>query len=179
MFHASFASAFTPDHELWHPRCLELEDHDCSTDQLPANLKLAQNLLLHLDACKSMGPNEIHPKILRELADVNMRSQLFSKGLGNLDSSQVDWKLANVPIFKKGKKEDPGSYRPNRLTSVPGKIVLGVIKKHLKGNADIGHSQHGLLRGRSCLTNFFFLVPSNSGYSMILWFMDNLIHIGK
>lgn len=105
MFHASFASAFTPDHELWHPRCLELEDHDCSTDQLPANLKLAQNLLLHLDACKSMGPNEIHPKILRELADVNMRSQLFSKGLGNLDSSQLTGSWQMFQFSRRGRKK--------------------------------------------------------------------------
>lgn len=52
----------------------ELEDHDCSSDQLPANLKLVQNLLLHLDACKSMGHNEIHARILRELAVIIMRS---------------------------------------------------------------------------------------------------------
>ena len=29
----------------------------------------------------------------------------------------VDWKLANVmPIFKKGRKDDPGSYRPISLS---------------------------------------------------------------
>ena len=69
----------------------------------------------------------------------------------------VDWKLANVPIFKKGKKEDPGNYRPVSLTSVPGKImenvILGVTEKHLRDNAVIGHSQHGFTRGKSCLTS--------------------------
>ena len=70
----------------------------------------------------------------------------------------VNWKLANVvPMFKKGKKEDPGNYRPVSLTSVPGKIIekviLGVIEKHLRDNAVLGHSQHGFMRGKSCLTN--------------------------
>jgi len=38
----------------------------------------------------------------------------------------VSWKLANVvPVFKKGKKEDPGNYRPITLTS--GKIMENII----------------------------------------------------
>lgn len=120
----------------------ELEDHDCSSDQLPANLKLVQNLLLHLDACKSMGHNEIHARMLRELAVIIMRSLSiifqwpWQPRQVNFQSTETNIVL----IFKKGKKEGPGNYRPNSLTSVPGKIVLGVIKKHLKDNADIGHS---------------------------------------
>jgi len=33
------------------------------------------------------------------------------------------------------------------------KIILGVTEKHLKDSAVIGHTQHGFMRGRSCLTN--------------------------
>ena len=67
----------------------------------------------------------------------------------------VDRKLAYVfPVIKKSKKEDPNSYGPVSLTSVPSKIMekmmLGVIEKHLKDNSDIGRSQHKLMRGRSC-----------------------------
>ena len=67
----------------------------------------------------------------------------------------VDRKLAYVfPVIKKSKKEDPNSYGPVSLTSVPSKIMekmmLGVIEKHLKDNSDFGRSQHKLMRGRSC-----------------------------
>ncbi|GAB0184195.1 mitochondrial enolase superfamily member 1 [Grus japonensis] len=158
-FNAFFASVFNTDDRLWDPRCPKLEDHDCGNDKLPADPKLVRDLLLHLDAFKSIGPNGIHPRVLRELADVIARplSIIFQQFWKSGEVS-VDWKLANVvPIFKKGKKEDPHNYRPVSLTSVPGKIMekitLGVIKKHLKDNTVIGHSQHGFMRGRACLTN--------------------------
>ncbi|GAB0181631.1 mitochondrial enolase superfamily member 1 [Grus japonensis] len=159
MFNAFFASVFNTDDRLWDPSCPELEDCDCGNDKLPADPEIVRDLLLHLDAYKSMGPDGIHPRVLRELADVIARplSIIFQRSWES-GEVPVDWKLANVvPIFKKGKKEDPGNYRPVSLTSVPGKIMekimLGVIEKHVEDNAVIGHSQHGFVRGRACLTN--------------------------
>ena len=62
-----------------------------------------------------------------------------------------------APIFKKGQKDDPGSYRPISLTSVPGKvmerIISGTIMDQLKVNQGIRPSQYGFMNGRSCLTN--------------------------
>ncbi|MWK60461.1 hypothetical protein GO594_31295, partial [Pseudomonas otitidis] len=62
-----------------------------------------------------------------------------------------------TPIYKKGHKEDPGNYRPVRLTLVPGKvmerIISGTIMDQLKVNQGIRPSQHGFTNGRSCLTN--------------------------
>ncbi|KAK4825198.1 hypothetical protein QYF61_025126 [Mycteria americana] len=69
-----------------------------------------------------------------------------------------DWRLANVtPVFKKGRKEDSGNYRPVSLTLVPGKIMelitLSAIMWHVQDNQVIRPSQHGFMKGRSCLTN--------------------------
>ncbi|GAB0183856.1 mitochondrial enolase superfamily member 1 [Grus japonensis] len=69
-----------------------------------------------------------------------------------------DWRKANVtPVFKKGKKEDPGNYRPVSLTSIPGKVmeqlILGVINKHVEEKVVIGSGQHGCSKGKSCMTN--------------------------
>ncbi|CAM4692587.1 unnamed protein product [Lepidochelys kempii] len=62
-----------------------------------------------------------------------------------------------MPIFKKGKKEDPGNYRPVRLTSIPGKVMKQVLKesilKHLEERKLIRNSQHGFTKGKLCLTN--------------------------
>ena len=57
----------------------------------------------------------------------------------------------------KGPKNDPGNYRPVSLTSVPCKIMEGILRDHLLDHVDTNHiisvKQHGFVRGRSCLTN--------------------------
>ncbi|KAK4832453.1 hypothetical protein QYF61_023177 [Mycteria americana] len=70
----------------------------------------------------------------------------------------VNWELANVmPIYKKGQKKDLGKYRPVSLNSVPGKvmeqIILSAITWHVQDNQVIRPSQHGFMKGRSCLNN--------------------------
>jgi ribonuclease P/MRP protein subunit RPP40 len=69
-----------------------------------------------------------------------------------------DWREANVtPIFKKGKKHEPGNYRPVSLTNIACKVMERVIKdsmvEYLEGNNVTSKTQHGFRPGRSCVTN--------------------------
>ncbi|KFP58288.1 RNA-directed DNA polymerase from mobile element jockey, partial [Cathartes aura] len=97
-----------------------------------------RDYLSKLDIHKSMGPDGMHPRGLRDLADVITRPLLIifdqSWRLGEVPE---DWRKANVPpIFKKGKKEDPGNYRPVNLTSIPVKVmeqlIMETISRHMK-----------------------------------------------
>ncbi|KFO90175.1 hypothetical protein N320_04114, partial [Buceros rhinoceros silvestris] len=95
--------------------------------------------LLHsLNVQKSMGPDEIHPRVLRELAQVLTKPlSIISQRSWLTGEIPADWRLANMTlIYTKGKREDPGNYRPFSLTSVPGKlmeqIILSVITQHVR-----------------------------------------------
>ncbi|KFW88908.1 hypothetical protein N305_01658, partial [Manacus vitellinus] len=112
-------------------------------DRKPNNPPVIQeetvcDLLSHLDPHKSTGPDGIHPRVMRELAEVlaKLLSIIYQQSwlTGEVPD---DWKLANVtPIHKKGYKEDLGNYRPVSLPSVPGEvmeqIILSAITQHLQ-----------------------------------------------
>ncbi|KAK4819670.1 hypothetical protein QYF61_009779, partial [Mycteria americana] len=161
VLNAFFASVFISRAECsMGTQPLELEDRD--GDQTGAPIiqgEMVSDLLHHLDTHKSMGPDEIHPRVLKELADVLTKPlSIIYQQSWLTGEVPADWRLANVtPIFKKGRKEDPGNYRPVSLTSVPGKlmeqIILSAITWHVENNQGIKPSQHGFRKGRSCLTN--------------------------
>ncbi|XP_050792312.1 myoD family inhibitor domain-containing protein isoform X1 [Gopherus flavomarginatus] len=121
--------------------------------------EVVQDYLEKLDEHKSMGPDALHPRVLKELVDVIAKPLvIIFENVWRSGKVPNDWKKANVvPIFIKGKEEDPGNYRPVSLSSMPGKIMEQVLKesilKHLEEKKVIRNSQHGFTKGKSCLTN--------------------------
>ncbi|GAB0181963.1 mitochondrial enolase superfamily member 1 [Grus japonensis] len=132
---------------------------------------MVSDLLHHLDTHKSMGPDGIHPKVLRELAEVLTKPlSIIYQQSWLTKEVPVDWRLGNVTsIDEKGLTEDLGNYRPVSLTLVPEKvmeqIILTAIMRHVLDNQVIRPSQHGFMKGRSCLTNLmsFCEIPVDEG----------------
>jgi len=88
-----------------------------------------------------------------------------------MDESEVpnDWKYANMsPISKKRSRSSAKNYRPVSLTSLICKIFETIIRdtlvKQLENNLLIKDSQHGLWKGRSCLTNHLSFLDIVTGY---------------
>lgn len=89
----------------------------------------------------------MHPQVLRELADVIAKPFfiIFERSwrAGKLPADRR--KTNVIAVFKNGKKENSGNYRPVSLTSIPGKVIgqliLDVIymgrKKRLSGVVDM------------------------------------------
>ncbi|TRZ14589.1 hypothetical protein HGM15179_012518 [Zosterops borbonicus] len=78
-----------------------------------------RELLSSLDVHRSVAPDGIHPRVMRELADelAKLLSIIYQQSWLTAEVPG-DWKLTNVmPIHKKGGKEDAGNYSPVSLTS--------------------------------------------------------------
>ena len=156
-----FSSVFTKEVTSSMPEARRIFTGDNSEvlKDITVDVDIVRTKLKALRPDKAAGPDNIPPKLLRELSEelCHPLSVILQR---SLDEGVVpnDWKLANVcPIHKKGSRAQASNYRPVSLTSQICKVLESVIRTvvvdHLEKYSLIKDSQHGFRRGRSCLTN--------------------------
>ena len=142
-----------PDGEL-----PDISDKELITPPL-SSIHVTEEMVLkklkNLDPSKSPGPDEIHPRVLKETATAIAPALtiLYNNILTSHDVPE-DWRTAIITaIFKKGSKSDPGNYRPVSLTCIICKILESIIYdfiiEHLIKNNLLTKSQYGFISKRS------------------------------
>ena len=125
-----FASVFVnePTREL---PLFDTRYHGKPVTSLQTNLQELTKRLKYLNACKSMGPDECHPRVLRENADIlNIPLQtIFDKTFAEGRIPSI-WKDANISaLYKnKGDKSETTNYRPVSLTCLPSRICERTVR---------------------------------------------------
>ncbi|XP_077149043.1 P2X purinoceptor 4 isoform X1 [Ranitomeya variabilis] len=101
--------------------------------RISINRKIVKKHLANINEL-SPGPDELHPRVLKEIAEEIFEPlSIIFENSWRTGEVPEDWRRANVvPIFKQGKKVDPGNYRPVSLTSIPGKNFEQIIKHNVR-----------------------------------------------
>ena len=136
ILNAQFSSVFTEDSPTDfsdHTRWRNNKQYP-NIDDIEIFTEVIEKLLHDLNPHKSMGPDNLHPKVLKHLASTIAPSlQLIFQTSIVTGRVPSDWKHANVsPIFKKGERYNPVNYRPVSLSCICSKILEHIITKHLQ-----------------------------------------------
>ena len=95
-------------------------------------------LLKGLNHSKALGPDELHPRALKELATElgPVFSHLFQQSIV-IGEITKEWSLANMcPLFKKGDRSLACNYRPVYLTCVPCKLLVHIVCSNIMAHLD-------------------------------------------
>ncbi len=132
--------------------------------------------LIKLNASKAQGPDGIHPRLIKEIAnELTTPLTLLFKASIEHKSLPTDWKNATVSaIHKKGSRKQPSNYRPVSLTCISCKVLESIVRDsiidHMKENNLFSDSQFGFIGGRSTVLQLLKVLDSwtttldNKGY---------------
>ena len=115
-------------------------------------------LLQGLNPNKASGPDQISPRLLKELhAEVTpILTHILQLSL-TTGIVPDDWRHATVaPVYKKGPKYKPSNYRPISLTCIASKIMEHILVSNIMSFFDehniLSPYQHGFRSKHSCET---------------------------
>ena len=152
-----FKSVFTDERPL-DDDILKMHQSYTDIDKITITTLGIQKLLEQLQPHKAMGPDQLHPRVMKEVA-AHLAPSLQIIFAKSLNSGEVpeDWLKAHVtPIYKKGERYLASNYRPVSLTCIASKVMEHVVAKHILNHLDkhkiLTDSQHGFRSKRSTET---------------------------
>ena len=108
-------------------------------------------LLKGLNPSKALGPDELHSRVLKELATElgPIFAHLFQQSIDSGETPK-EWTLANIsPFFKKGDKYLACNYRPVSLTCVPCKLLEHIVCSNIMSinfyQTNYMHARNGIV----------------------------------
>ena len=156
-FQSAFSESCQYSEEEFRERCDMGQSFPTAPDLIISENGILK-LLQKLNPNKAAGPDNIRPKVLKELA-TNIAPILHIIFGVSLDTGVVprDWRCANVsPVYKKGEKYIAENYRPISLTCICCKLMEHIVTSHIMNHADknsiLYPLQHGFRSQRSCET---------------------------
>ena len=127
-------------------------------------------MMKDLNPSKALGPDELHPRVLKELA-VELSPVFAHLFQQSLDKGEIpkEWSLANIcPLYKKGDRTLPSIYRSMSLTCVPCKMlnyehtVCTNIMAHLDEHKLLSDRQQAFKKNHSCETQLITIINNRA-----------------
>ena len=121
-------------------------------------------LLKGLNPSKALGPGELHPRVLKELASElgPMFAHLFQP---SIDTGEIpkEWSLANIcPLYKKGDRSLACNYLPVSLNCVPCKLLEHIVCSNIMAHLDeyklLSVGQNAFRKKHSCETQLITVI---------------------
>ena len=177
-----FSSVYTKEPDADIPT-LEEKHVDRPMDEISITTEEVLKKLQKLKIDKSPGPDAVHPRLLKELAE-EISPALACIFNASLKSSILpeEWKTAHVTaIFKKGIKKEAKNYRPVSLTCIVCKVLESIIRDHMldhmKRNNLLNDRQYGFIAGRSTALQLIKVIDEwteilDSGGELDVIYMD-------
>ena len=151
-----FSSVFTQERNGEIPRIPTRTQTNISDLEITIQMVLEE--LKGLNQYKSCGPDELHPRLLIELAElIALPVTLLFNITMKHGTLPDDWRRAFVsPIYKKGSRHLPENYRPISLTAILCKIMERFVRDrivaHLLDQKLLSKKQYGFITGRATTT---------------------------
>ena len=129
-----------------HPQVPLLDRSAPFMDNIVVSKDGVTKLLKGLNPSTALGPDELHPRVLKELAIElgPVFAHLFQQ---SIDTGEIprEWSLANIcPLFKKSDRSLACNYRAVSLTCVPCKLLEHIVCSNIMAH----NNEYNLLSDR-------------------------------